>query len=115
MTEKYCAPSVVLSDGRKMPGIGIGTFGSDKYNAEQISAAVKGAVKAGYRLIDCAEVYGNEREIGRALGELFRDGTVKREDLFVVSKVWNDHHGEGEVKKACCTSLDALGLDFLDA
>ena len=115
MTEKLSAPSVVLSDGRIMPGIGIGTFGSDKYNAEQISAAVKGAVKAGYRLIDCAEVYGNEREIGRALGELFRDGTVKREDLFVVSKVWNDHHGEGEVKKACCNSLDALGLGYLDA
>ena len=96
-----------------MPAIGLGTFGSDKYGAEQIAEAVYGAVKAGYRLIDCAEVYGNEREIGNSIRRLLDEGVVKREDLFVISKVWNDHHGA--VREACENSLDALGLDYLDA
>ncbi len=106
-------PYVTLSDGTHMPAVGLGTFGSDKYGPEEIAEAVYGAVKAGYRLIDCAEVYGNEDKIGEALGRLFREGAVRREELFVVSKVWNDHHGC--VGEACENSLAALGLDYLDA
>ncbi len=106
------APTYKLRNGAEMPVIGLGTFGSDKYTAEEIANAVYGAVKYGYRLIDCAEVYGNEREIGGALGRLFADGVVKREELFVTSKVWNDHHGC--VAEACERSLDALGLSYLD-
>lgn len=95
-----------------MPALGIGTFGSDKYSADVIADAVYGAVGYGYRLIDCAEVYGNEREIGGALSRLFREGIVRRDELFITSKVWNDHHRA--VGDACKRSLDALGLDYLD-
>ena len=105
--------SVTLSNGMKMPAIGLGTFGSDKYGPAEIAEAVDGAVKAGYRLIDCAEVYGNEDVIGSALRRLFDEGIVTRDELFVVSKVWNDHHRT--VKEACLGSLAALGLDYLDA
>ena len=115
MTEKLFAPTVHLSNGCDMPAIGIGTFGSDKYSAPQIAEAVYGAVKAGYRLIDCAEVYGNEREIGVSLKRLFDEGVVGRGELFIASKVWNDHHAPEAVRKACLDSLDALGLEYLDA
>ena len=97
-----------------MPAIGIGTFGSDKYSAEQVSNAVYGAVENGYRLIDCASVYQNEKEIGAVLGRLFDNKVVKREELFITGKVWNDMHGEGEVIASCKQSLADLGLSYLD-
>ena len=106
-------PWVTLADGTKMPAVGLGTFGSDKYGPADIAAAVYCAVKAGYRMIDCAEVYGNEREIGESVARLLSEGVVERGDLFIVSKVWNDHHET--VREACGNSLDALGLDYLDA
>ncbi len=106
------AHTYILNNGHTMPAIGIGTFGSDKYTADEIANAVYGAVKYGYRLIDCAEVYGNEREIGGSLKRLFDEGVVGREDIFVTSKVWNDHHRE--VRKSCERSLSALGLSYLD-
>ncbi len=105
-------PTLKLNNGAVMPAVGLGTFGSDKYNADQISAAVKGAVKSGYRMLDCATVYQNEDRIGQVLAELFKDGVVKREDLFITSKVWNDQHRE--VRKACKKSLSDLGLDYID-
>ena len=101
-----------LYDGTEIPAIGIGTFGSDKYGAEAISNAVYGAVRAGYRLIDCAAVYMNEKEIGEVLGRLMEEGTVKREELFITSKVWNDRHRE--VEASCRQSLEDLGLDYVD-
>ena len=106
------APTYKLNNGYEMPAIGLGTFGSDKYGPEIISEAVYGAVKSGYRLIDCAEVYGNEKEIGEVLSRLFADGIVTREELFITSKVWNDHHRE--VREACERSLKNLGLDYVD-
>lgn len=109
---KMKAPAYKLNNGAEMPVVGLGTFGSDKYTAEEIAEAVYSAVKYGFRLIDCAEVYGNEREIGGALKKLFDDGIVKREELFITSKVWNDHHGD--VAGACRRSLEALGLEYLD-
>ncbi|MBO4901832.1 MAG: aldo/keto reductase [Lachnospiraceae bacterium] len=101
-----------LNTGAVMPAIGLGTFGSDKYTPEQISAAVAGAIKAGYRMLDCASVYQNEDQIGEVLSALFAEGAVKREDLFITSKVWNDQHRE--VKKACLKSLDDLKLSYID-
>ena len=105
-------PTYTLSTGAVMPAVGLGTFGSDKYSADQIANAVSGAIKAGYRMLDCASVYQNEDQIGKVLAELFKDGTVKREDLFITSKVWNDQHRE--VRKACEKSLKDLGLDYID-
>ncbi len=105
-------PQKILYTGAKMPAIGIGTFGSDKYNAEEIAKAVYGAVECGYRLIDCASVYSNEKEIGVSLEKLFANGIVKREELFITSKVWNDKHRE--VIPSCKQSLSDLGLEYLD-
>ena len=105
-------PKFSLSDGTQIPVIGLGTFGSDNYGPEEISAAVKAAVKGGYRHIDCAAVYGNEKEIGQVLKELFEEGVVKREELWITSKVWNDRHDD--IVGACKQSLSDLGLDYLD-
>ncbi len=105
-------PTYTLNTGAIMPAVGLGTFGSDKYTPDQIASAVSGAIKSGYRMLDCASVYQNEDQIGTVLDGLFKDGTVKREDLFITSKVWNDQHRE--VRKACEKSLKDLGLSYVD-
>lgn len=105
-------PYKTLNNGAKIPVIGLGTFGSDNYNAETIAQAVKTAIKMGYRHIDCASVYGNEKEIGVALKDVFAEGIVKREDLWITSKVWNDKHKE--VVESCKQSLTDLQLNYLD-
>ncbi|MBR4832502.1 MAG: aldo/keto reductase [Butyrivibrio sp.] len=105
-------PTYKLNTGAVMPAVGLGTFGSDKYTPDQIANAVTGAVKVGYRMLDCASVYQNEDQIGKVLSELFSQGVVKREDLFITSKVWNDQHRE--VRKACEKSLQDLGLSYID-
>ncbi|RLD75102.1 MAG: aldo/keto reductase [Bacteroidetes bacterium] len=103
-----------LSSGNKIPIIGLGTFGSDTYLNDEVAQAVKFAIENGYRHIDCASVYGNEKEIGQAISELISDGTVKREDLWITSKVWNDMHAEGDLIASCKQSLDDLQLDYLN-
>ncbi len=105
-------PSHTLFTGAKMPGVGLGTFGSDKYDADTVSEAVYRAIKCGYRLIDCAAVYQNEDQIGRVLSRIMSEGVVAREELFVTSKVWNDRHRE--VIKACKDSLHDLQLQYID-
>ncbi|HIU76637.1 MAG TPA: aldo/keto reductase [Candidatus Pelethocola excrementipullorum] len=107
-------PQRTLYTGVKMPAIGIGTFGSDKYTADQVSDALYGAVAGGYRLIDCASVYQNEHKIGKVIHRLIKDQIVNREELFITSKVWNDMHGEGEVIASCKQSLKDLELEYLD-
>lgn len=107
-------PTRKLRDGREIPCVGLGTFGSDKYGPQEVSEAVYGAIKYGYRLIDCAAVYQNEDQIGQVLRRLFQEGEVRREDLFITSKVWNDMHGEGQVLASCKKSLEDLGLDYID-
>lgn len=107
-------PKRRLYTGAEMPAVGLGTFGSDKYSADQVANAVYGAVQCGYRLIDCAAVYQNEAQIGEVLKKLFDDGVVRREELFITSKVWNDMHGEGKVLESCRQSLKDLGLSYID-
>lgn len=114
IVEQSAIPRRALKDGTTVPAVGLGTFGSDKYSAEQISAAVYGGIQAGYRLIDCASVYQNEDQIGEVLSRAQKDGIVKREELFVISKVWNDMHGEGQVLASCEKSLKDLQLNYLD-
>lgn len=106
-------PQRTLYTGAKIPGMGLGTFGSDRFTGEQVAEAVKGAISIGYRHIDCASVYGNEELIGEALSEVI-DGGVDRKELWITSKVWNDMHGEGEVLESCKKSLKDLKLEYLD-
>ncbi len=108
-------PQFTLANGDKMPCIGMGTFGSDRFNAQQISDAVAGALRVGYRLFDGASVYGNEVEIGEVYANAIAEGVCTREELFITSKVWNDQHGQGEVLLSCAKSLRDLKLDYLDA
>lgn len=105
-------PQITLNNGSVVPAVGIGTFGSDNYSNETIAEAVKNAVRTGYRHIDCAAVYGNEKEIGAAIAELISEGTVTREELWITSKVWNDMHHD--VQGACEKTLADLGLDYVD-
>lgn len=102
---------VTLADGSAMPAVGMGTFGSDRYDARQVAEAVLAAAGIGYRHFDCAAVYGNEAEIGRAMREILASG-ISRDELWITSKVWNDMHGQ--VGEACKQSLRDLGLDYLD-
>ena len=105
-------PYKTLYNGAQIPVIGLGTFGSDNYDTRTIALAVKTAIKMGYRHIDCASVYGNEKEIGEALQEVFAEGVVTREELWITSKVWNDKHKQ--VVESCKQSLSDLQLDYLD-
>lgn len=107
-------PQKRLFDGGLMPGIGMGTFGSDHVTAKEVAEAVAGAIRCGYRLIDCAACYGNEDEIGRVLQDALTEGVVKREELFITSKVWNDMHAPENVHKSCKKSLADLQLTQID-
>lgn len=107
-------PQRKLFDGSFMPGIGMGTFGSDRFTAEQVSTAVAGAIEVGYRMFDCAAVYGNEDLIGKVFQAAFDKGTVKREELFITTKVWNNMHGQGDVLLSCAKSLRDLRLNYID-
>lgn len=106
-------PKVKLSTGDEIPAIGIGTFGSDKYTPEQVSAAVLGAAKAGYRHFDCAAVYNNEDKIGKVFKDIFNLG-ISRDEVWITSKLWNDKHAEEDVIPAFKKSLTDLGLEYLD-
>ncbi|MFZ6034753.1 MAG: aldo/keto reductase [Patescibacteria group bacterium] len=99
-------------DISQIPSIGLGTWRSPK-NA--VGSAVEYAVlKAGYRHIDCASVYGNEKEIGAAFNKIFSSGKIKREDVFITSKLWNTDHDPVNVEAACRKTLKDLQLEYLD-
>ena len=106
-------PKKKLYTGAEMPAIGLGTFGSDKYNDKQIGEAVKSAAAFRYRHFDCASVYGNEAKIGEAFKSIMQSG-IKREELWITSKLWNDMHKPDDVIKSCKQTLADLQLDYLD-
>ncbi len=102
----------VLNNGSgEIPALGFGTSLSDRSKTRN---AVKTAVEVGFRHLDAAERYRNEAEVGAALKELFADGTVRRDDLFVTTKLWNNNHRPERVKPALQGSLNRLGLDAVD-
>ncbi|MEI8094275.1 MAG: aldo/keto reductase [Spirochaetales bacterium] len=106
-------PFQTFSNGHRIPVVGMGTFGSDAVSGEQVAAAVLEAARLGYRHFDCAAVYNNERLVGASLKQVMAGG-VKREDLFITSKLWNNKHAEADVIPAFEKSLRDLGLDYLD-
>lgn len=105
-------PFLTLYTGSKIPCIGLGTFGSDSVPAETVASTVREAIYSGYRHIDCASVYGNEINIGNALNEIITNGFIRRENLWITSKVWNDKHND--VINSCKQSLSDLQINYLD-
>ncbi|MGX6428019.1 aldo/keto reductase [Levilactobacillus yonginensis] len=101
-------PALPLNNGNRIPQLGLGVFQVD--NAEDTKNAIKWALAAGYRHIDTAAYYGNEQWVGEAI----RESGLKREDIFVTSKLWNSERGYDETKAAFQATLDRLGLDYLD-
>ena len=104
-------PTRTLYTGAKMPAIGLGTFGSDRFSPDQVAQAVIGAAEVGYRHFDCASVYGNEREIGHSFHTILSGG-IRRQDMWVTSKAWNDMHDR--IEESCEKTLKDLQLSYLD-
>ncbi|PJJ28921.1 aldo/keto reductase [Lacrimispora celerecrescens] len=105
-------PKVTLYTGEQIPCVGMGTFGSDRFTPEQVSSAVAGAIRCGYRLFDCAACYGNEDQIGKVFQDAFEEGVVDRKDLFIMTKVWNDMHER--VEESCLKSIADLHCGYMD-
>ncbi|XP_047307936.1 NADP-dependent D-sorbitol-6-phosphate dehydrogenase-like [Impatiens glandulifera] len=101
--------AITLNNGFKMPSIGLGVW---RMEGKDIRNLIINAIKLGYRHFDCAADYKNEGEVGEALAEAFQTGLVKRDDLFITTKLWNSDHGH--VLEACKDSLKKLQLDYLD-
>ncbi|PAK29392.1 aldo/keto reductase [Bacillus velezensis] len=101
-----------LHNGVEMPWFGIGVFKVEE-GAELVNA-VKTALVHGYRSVDTAAIYGNEEGVGEGIRQGLQEAGLKREDIFVTSKVWNADLGYEETLKAFDTSLEKLGLDYLD-
>ena len=101
--------TVLLNSGYEMPILGIGTYALSSSQAEN---SVYWALRDGYRLIDTARIYGNEEGVGRGVRRAIQDGYVKREDIFVTTKMWTSDYNNGAA--AVDASLQRLGLDYID-
>ncbi|PIK36110.1 aldo-keto reductase, partial [Apostichopus japonicus] len=100
-----------LSDHTRIPNIGLGTWKSAKGDVKN---AVIAAIDAGYRHLDCAFIYQNEEEIGEALKEKIKDGTIERDDIYITTKLWGTHHSPSRVEQGIKMSLTPLQLDYVD-
>lgn len=100
-----------FNNNDELPTIGLGTWKSEPGDVKK---AVKHALSIGYRHIDCASIYRNEKEVGEALAEVFAEGNIKRSQVFITSKLWNNAHRQEDVKPAIEQTLQDLQLDYLD-
>ncbi|WP_294240937.1 aldo/keto reductase [Pseudobutyrivibrio sp.] len=105
-------PQITLNTGDKVPCVGLGTFGSDRFDADEVSNAVAGAIRAGYRMIDCAACYGNEKEIGKVIANALKEGVCERKDMYIMTKVWNDMHRHCE--ESARQSIADLRCEYID-
>jgi len=103
--------TITLANGDAMPALGLGTWRAEP---SAVATAVRLALELGYRHIDAAAIYGNEAEIGEALAQAFADGVVRREDLWITSKLWCDCHAPEDVRPALERTLADLRLTHLD-
>lgn len=104
--------NIKFYNGHTMPKVGLGTFRVE--NNDDCTKAVKYAIENGYRSIDTAKVYGNEEKVGQGIKEGLESTGLKREDLFITSKLWLEDFGRTNVEDAYEGSLKRLGLDYLD-
>ncbi|XP_049879155.1 aldo-keto reductase AKR2E4-like isoform X2 [Pectinophora gossypiella] len=107
------APRIEMNDGNKIPIIALGTYGSAQ-DVQRMRQTVTWAVEAGYRHIDTASIYKNEEQIGQGIKDVVNKGLVKRENLFITTKLWNDRHDREQVVPALKESLANLDLDYVD-
>ena len=107
---------IILRNGVKMPVIGYGTMPTDWTTGygDKFIGVVKDAIKAGYRNIDTAAVYNTEEYVGEAIRQSVNDGTIKRQNMFISTKVWNADRGYDKTLKAFDASMKRLGLEYLD-
>jgi len=103
--------TITLKSGAKMPLVGFGLW---KVNKDTCAETVYNAVKAGYRLFDCAADYGNEKQSGEGLKRAIDEGLIKREDVFITSKLWNTFHAHDHVKQLAKKQLEDWGLTYFD-
>jgi diketogulonate reductase-like aldo/keto reductase len=101
--------TVTLNDGEEMPILGIGTY---HLSGEEAENSVYWALRDGYRLIDTAEIYGNEEGVGRGIQRAIDDGYVTRDEIFVTTKLWTDYYDDAD--QAINDSLERLGLEYID-
>ncbi|MGF1801834.1 aldo/keto reductase [Vibrio gigantis] len=101
-----------MSDSYGIPKVGLGLW---KIEKDQCAETVYNAIKIGYRLLDSACDYGNEKEVGLGIKRAIEDGIVKREDLWITSKLWNTYHKKEHVRPALERTLQDLGVDYLDS
>ncbi|KAJ4430907.1 hypothetical protein ANN_19499 [Periplaneta americana] len=103
--------TVKLNNNADFPILGLGTFKANPGEVEQI---VKDAIDIGYRHLDCAMFYENEKEVGAGVRAKIAEGVIKREDIFITSKLWNTYHRPDMVVPTCKRTLADLGLDYVD-
>ena len=104
-------PVYTLTSGDRMPAVGLGLWKIPKDACDRV---VYDAIQTGYRCLDSACDYGNEKEVGKGIKRAIDDGVVKRDQLWVTSKLWNTYHRKEHVKAACLKTLSDLGLEYLD-
>jgi diketogulonate reductase-like aldo/keto reductase len=104
------APRITQNDGSRIPIVGLGTFRS----GNEVYQAVRDAIDAGYRHIDTSLDYGTEKDVGRAVKDLIKEGKIKREELYIVSKLEGNYHQRARVPVGIKESLTNLGLEYLD-
>jgi len=107
MTTAPFSPAIELSDGNRIPQFGLGVYKVEDALAAEL---VQGAIEAGYRHVDTAKLYFNEKGVGAGV----RASGLPREEIFVTTKVWNDDQGYDETLRAFDTSLGLLGMDYVD-
>lgn len=108
---KNLSDTISLYNGVKMPGMGFGVW---QIPQGATADCVKAALKAGYRNIDTAYVYGNEKQVGEGIRQAMEEYVIQREEIFVSTKLWNDHRGYDLAVEAIEASLDNLGIGYID-